>query len=296
MRITDRMIVNRTVQDLQEHRLRLGEAQTRVATGRKLIHISDDPADAERAMMLMSEIRSSEEQVSNLAMSRDWLNATDTAVSSFNDLLTEIRSLALTAMNDTNSDAELRALSQQTKELLENAVSIANTRHGDYYIFSGYQIRSKPFEISTDGTVVYNGDDQVFEHMIEPGQTMPINFTGISGQHGGIKNALVQIQFLQQAMETGNKTGIEVYLDKTSDINVDMATIQSAVGARVQRIDGTISHLQQRIVDLRKLYGQLVDADMASTIAEMTAEDRAYELSLAAASRVLPRSLLDFLR
>ncbi len=296
MRITDRMIVNRTVQNLQEHRYRLGNAQTQVATGRKLIHISDDPADTERAMMLMSEIRLNEEQVSNLAMSRDWLNATDAAVTNFNDLLTEIRGLALTAMNDTNSDTELKALSQQTQELLENALSIANTRHGDYYIFSGYQIQTKPFEIAADGTVVYNGDDQVFEHMIEPGQTMPINFTGISGKHGGIKNALVQIQLLQQAMETGNRTQIEAYLDKTSDINADMATIQSAVGARVQRIDGTVSHLQQRDVDLRKLYGQLVDADMASTIAEMTAEDRAYELSLAAASRVLPRSLLDFLR
>ena len=296
MRITDRMVVNRTLRNLRQGRRRLGEAQTKVATGRRLLRPSDDPADVERAMMLASEIRTNDKQISNMAMTRDWLHATDQAITDLNDLMENARNLALTALNDTNGQLEREAIAEQVGGMLEAAISIANSQSGEYYIFSGHKLRTKPFEIDNTNTIVYNGDNNTFEHYVEPGQRMPVNFTGVSGNNGGILNALTNLQNLQQAIASGDRNQIENFVSASDDIKSDMNSIQSAVGARVRRVDNTSSRLQQRQVDLRQLFSQLVDADMAETIAEMSAEDRAYELSLAAASRVLPRSLLDFLR
>lgn len=296
MRITDRMVVNRTLRNLQQGRRRLGEAQTKVATGRRLLRPSDDPADVERAMMLASEIRTNDEQLSNMGMTRDWLHATDQAVTDLNDLLENARNLALTALNDTNGQLERESIAEQVGGMLEAAISVANSQSGEYYIFSGNKLRTKPFEIDNTNTIVYNGDNQTFEHYVEPGQRMPVNITGTSGNNGGILNALTSLQTLQQAIASGNRTQIENFVSTSDNIKADMNAIQSVVGARIQRVDNTSARLQQRQVDLRQLFSQLVDVDMAETIAEMTAEDRAYELSLAAASRVLPRSLLDFLR
>lgn len=69
---------------------------------------------------------------------------------------------------------------------------------------------------------------------------------------------------------------------------------QSTVGARMQRIDQISIRLDRAIV-LKQLYSNLVDADMATTIAEMNA-NQAYEMTLAASARAMPRSLLDYLR
>lgn len=295
MRVTDRMMVNHTLNNLQQGRQRLGDAQTQVATGRQLQRASDDPVNAERAMTLASELRIVQKQTSNLGWSRDWLNSSDQALSDLNDLMIDAQKLALRATNDTNSEKELQAMTHQIDGILQEAISTANTRQNGHYIFSGHQTDTAPFGL-IDGAIVYHGDDQEIRHMVEPGQTMQVNITGITGENGGLLSALTAIQDLKKTMGSGDKTGIQNAFEAIGSHQTDLSNAQSTIGARLQRIDRTSERLQQREVDLKALYSQLVDADMAETVAAMSAEDRAYELSLAAASRVMPRSLLDFLR
>lgn len=295
MRVTDRMIVNHTVHQLGQGRSRLGDLQVQVATGRRLLRPSDDPADVERALALTSELSTLENQVKNLGTTQDWLNTTDQALSDFRDIMITVRNLALRAANDTNSQDELTGIAGQVAELLENALAVANSRMGDYYVLSGQKIDVKPFTWDGD-TIVYNGDNQVIEHMVEIGQTMPINITGVEGRNGGVLNALNEINLLREALTDGNRDGIQRFLERTQDIDEDLATAQSTVGARLQRIEGTLARLQERSVELKNMISQLVDADLATTISEMNAEQRAYEMTLAASGRLLPRSLLDYLR
>lgn len=295
MRITDRMIIDHTIFRLQQGRQRLGEAQTRVATGRKLLRASDAPADVERAMTLASELHTVQNQVANLGTSRDWLNGTDVALDSFNDLIISARNLALRAANDSNSAAELAAMAGEVEALLANGLAIANTSQAGYYLFAGHQVRTPPF--SDDGnSILYNGDNQEIQHLVELGQTMPVNITGVAGENGGLLNGLSQLKALHESLKTNNRAGVQDFLARSGEISGDIYTAQSAVGTRMQRIDRTSARLQEREVDLKKLYSALVDADMAKTIAEMSAEEQAYEMALAASARAMPRSLLDFLR
>ena len=295
MRITDRMIVNHTLSHLQRGRKRLGDIQTRVVTGRRLLRSSDDPADVERAMTLASELRMVQKQSSNLKTSRDWLGGTDQALASFNDLVVEAHSLALRAMNDTFSEDERLAMSAQVGELLQNALSVANTQQGNNYLFSGQQVKTEPFALQADA-IVYRGDNAAIRHMVELGQTMQINVTGVAGQQGGLFNALTQLLGLQQSLADDDKTGVQTFLENIEAATDDIYAAQSAVGVRMQRIDRTLDRFQQRETDLKHLYSQLVDADMAEALAELTAEEHAYEMSLATSARTMPRSLLDFLR
>ncbi|RME60820.1 MAG: flagellar biosynthesis protein FlgL, partial [Caldilineae bacterium] len=89
---------------------------------------------------------------------------------------------------------------------------------------------------------------------------------------------------------------IQSFLENVDDVTSDLHAAQSSIGARMQRVDRVLERLDQRVIDLKSLYSQFVDADMAETIAEMNAEQQAYEMSLATSARILPRSLLDFLR
>ncbi len=295
MRITDRMIVNHTLSHIQQGRARLGEAQLRVATGRRLLRSSDNPAEVERAMTLASELRMVEKQSTNLQSSRDWLSGTDQALSTLNDLMIEASNLALRGASDSYSEDERKAMSVQVSELLKNAVSVANTQQGGNYLFSGQQIKTEPFAIHGE-SIVYQGDNATINHMVELGQTMPINVTGVSGRSGGILNVLSQLQELKQNLAANDKEGIRGFMDKIKVASEDTYAAQSSIGSRMQRVDRTTERLAQRQTDLKQLYSKLVDADMAEVIAEMTAEERAYEMNLATSARVMPRSLLDFLR
>lgn len=295
MRITDRMIVNHSLSYLQRGRERLGEAQTRVVTGRRLQRSSDDPADVERAMTLASELRMVEKQNSNLHTTRDWLSGTDVAIDKLNDTLIEARSLALRAKNDTFSEDERTAFSRQIGEMLNGAMSIANTQQGGNYLFSGQQVKTEPFQIQ-GGTIVYQGDNANINHIVEVGQTMTINVTGVAGNNLGVFGALNALQSLQQGLAANDLTSIDDFMTQSDSVMEDLFAAQSGVGVRMQRVDATTKRFDQRETDLKQLYSKLVDADMAEVIAEMNAESTAYEMSLATTARIMPRSLLDFLR
>jgi len=295
MRITDRTIVNHTIAQLQERRQLLGEAQTRVATGRRIQRSSDSPADAERAMTLASELRLVQNQRTNLDTSSDWLAGTDVALDNFSDLVSTARNLALRAVNDTNSQDELDAIAGSVGALLENALTVANSTQGGYYLLAGQQVRTIPFSYE-NGTIAYHGDDREIHHMVEPGQTMPVNVTGVSGANGGVLNGLLQLQALQQAIVSNDRAGISGFLEQSDAVSKDIYMSQSTLGARMQRIDQISIRLDDRELALKQLYTNLVDADMAATVAEMNAENQAYEMTLAAAGRAMPRSLLDYIR
>lgn len=295
MRITDRMAIDHTIYQLQQGRQRLGDAQERVATGRRLLRSSDGPADVERAMTLNSELSTVQNQVHNLGTTRDWLNATDVALENLTDLMISARNLALRASSDSNSEKELAAMAGEVGSVLQNALAIANGSQGGYYLFAGHQVRTQPF-IEEGSAIIYQGDNQDIRHQIEPGQTMPVNVTGVTGDNGGILNGLTRLKELQKSLENGDKESIRTFLTQSEEVSADIYVAQSSVGARLQRIDRTTTRFQQREVDLKQLYSKLVDADMATTIAEMTAEQQAYEMTLAASGRALPRSLLDYIR
>ncbi|MFZ1754604.1 MAG: flagellar hook-associated protein FlgL, partial [Caldilineaceae bacterium] len=291
MRITDRMVINHSIYNLQERRQRLGDAQTQVATGRRLQRSSDSPADVERAMTLASELSGVQNQVSNLATTRDWLNGTDVALEGFNDLMITARNLALRAASDSNSENEVAAMASEVESVLQNAMAIANTNQGGYYLFAGHQVRTQPFS-QQGNAIVYQGDNQEIRHQVEIGQTMPVNITGVAGKNGGILNGLTRLKELQEAMASDDRDGVRAFLSQSEEVNADMYASQSAVGTRMQRIDRTTARLQDREVGLKQLYSGLVDADMAATIAEMSAEEQAYEMTLATSARAMPRSLM----
>jgi flagellar hook-associated protein 3 FlgL len=246
-------------------------------------------------MTLASELRMVQKQATNLKTTRDWLAGTDDVLSNFGDLMTEASSLALRSMNDTFSENERAAMAAQIGEMVQSAISLANTQQGGNYLFSGQQIKTQPFALQADA-IIYSGDNATISHMVEIGQTMPVNVTGVAGNGGGIFNILTQLHTLQKSMAMDDKAGIQLFLDNVEAMTDDLHTAHSAVGVRMQRVDTTSERLTQRETALKHLYSQLVDADMAQVIAEMTAEERAYEMSLATTARVMPRSLLDFLR
>jgi flagellar hook-associated protein 3 FlgL len=295
MRITDRMVVDQALSYIQRGRARLGEAQKRVATGRDLHKVSDAPAQVERAMTVARELRMNENQINNIQITRDWMSSTEESLTRFNELIISAQNLALQGSSDTLGEDGRFAIAAELASVFEEAISVANSKHGDNYLFSGHQIKTEPFDIQNN-TVIYRGDNAAIRHLVEPGQTMPVNVTGVQGQAGGIFFGLDELNKLRVAMSFGNMEDVSEFMENSELIMKDISASVSTLGARTNRVDRTEDRLSERQITLRALFSNLVDTDVAATITEMSAESQAYDMTLATAARIMPRSLLDFLR
>jgi len=102
------------------------------------------------------------------------------------------------------------------------------------------------------------------------------------------------LQKLITALQTGTAAG-----SATNDLRTafDSLTGQRIFyGNAVSQLNSTQSFLQQEQVTLKSQANNLVGADLTKAATDLTRAQTAHDAALAAAAKILPTSLLDYLR
>lgn len=298
MRITQQLLNQTALDGMQTNLRRLQGLQTQAVSAKAVNRPSDDPFAVEQALGFRSKIKASETARQNMAMSQDWLQATDVALGDMAELLTRSRSLALKGANDTLGPDERQALATEVDGMLDQAIAIGNTRHGDYYLFAGHQVDTPPFSATvtagqTTG-VTYNGDNGQIVREIEPGSDMVISQPG-APLFSGTFTKLIELRDALQAdpFVSGDLANLLPDLENEQDALLD---VQAATGTKVRRLEATAQRMDATETGMRELLSKAEDADMAEVASQLNQQQFVYQNALAVNGRVLRTSLLDYLR
>lgn len=154
-------IYNNVNYALHVHSEAMTRLQEQASTGSRINRISDDPSAAYRVMGLNTQERSLTNYADNLSEVVSLLDLSSTAVEEIASALTETRTrLTQIAGGIYGEDARERA-AEGINDILEQMVSLANTKHMGQYLFGGGDLSSAPYLIErTDGeitAVTYQG-------------------------------------------------------------------------------------------------------------------------------------------
>ena len=195
MRVTTGMAQRHVLSDLQRVQERLANAQSQVSGGKRIEKPSDDPLGAERAMRLNDQLESTGAYRTAVDESRSWLDATDSALSSLNDVVQHVRELTLQAANGSTSDAGRQAIKQQIDQRTEQAKTTLNGAYDGRYLFSGTKTDTPPYSAATGDA--YQGDANPVVRQIGPGVSVQVNVTGddvLSGLLPALRGGATLIQ------------------------------------------------------------------------------------------------------
>ncbi|MFH1485416.1 MAG: flagellin, partial [Chloroflexota bacterium] len=179
-------------------------------------------------------------------------------------------------------------------ELLSEAIQTGNASHQGRYIFAGFQTKTAPFALvpGPPDTVSYGGDTNSIVRRIDSGVTLAINVTGDTG-FPEVFNSLIG---LRDDLKIGDTANIRATRIDQLDAAVNsILTLSAEVGAKVNRLESTESHLRQTDVNLKSLLSRAEDIDIAEAILQLSTQETVYQAALAAAARTLQTSLMDFL-
>lgn len=137
MRVTQSMLSNTMLRNLNSSYNRMATLQEQISTGSKLLRPSDDPVGATKAMSYRTQLTQNEQYDTNLDTAAKWLDTTDTALGTLGSAMTRVQELITQAANDTNQTEDRQKMLTEIKQLREEVKDIANTKVGDTYIFSG---------------------------------------------------------------------------------------------------------------------------------------------------------------
>ena len=158
MRITNNIMVNTSLSNLQKSLIALNNYSTQVETGKKIQTASENPVIASKSLRYRTRLYEIDQYKSNVAEANSWLSSTETTLSSTYSILKKIRELAQDCASETITDSDRAQSLIEIKELRSQLAQEANTNVAGRYIFSGYK---------TDTKVMFNSDEEITYNLKE---------------------------------------------------------------------------------------------------------------------------------
>src|SRR5689334_22931597 len=103
MRITNNMVSDRVIADLQARYAQMANTQLQISTGRRVNQPSDDPIAAAQERLRQSELSGIQASQSSVAGTQSWLNQSETSLTEVQKVLSRANELALQGATGTMS-------------------------------------------------------------------------------------------------------------------------------------------------------------------------------------------------
>jgi flagellar hook-associated protein 3 FlgL len=313
MRVTNALVTRSLSRRLLENQRLLAEAQERVATGKKVQKMSDDPTAGSAIMQASGQLRGIEQYTRNVDHLATRLDAEDSALAQLTDLMTRARELGVATVGATSDAAGRRAAGAELRQLLGQVVNIGNTKLGDDYLFGGIGDNGRaPFTLPTrqaDGTTTFTQMDPPADpadpptpripsgerqYEIAAGQTM-------AGPHAGGKvfldsGMLDALHRLATAMETDQTADMGGAMRDLDGAFADVQALVGEIGARQTQADIVRAGLTALKDTFTTQKSGLSEVEMEQAITEMVQRQTAYQAAMLASSKVMGLSLAEYLR
>jgi len=189
-RITNSMINNTMIYNLQRHQTGMDTIQDQLATGRTVRVPRDNPIASTNQMLYRTRLSEIDQYIANIGEAQSRLNEVDTSLQSVVNIMHRIRVLAVQGAHGTYTNFELKeAAATEINQLLEEIINIVNARGSTgRAIFGGYKT----------GT-----EDQ-------PNPFVPIYMTLTAGRQG---DAMIGVEYRGDIGGQTREVGIGNFMD-----------------------------------------------------------------------------------
>jgi len=177
IRVTDSYLSSILVGDLNRSLGRLLDQQRMAGSMRRVNSYADDPRAVSTIQKYNSLISYNEQYMGNVTRSRIIVDSTDVALQNISEVLADVRVIALRESSAIATQQSMDTSRIEVENLMNRILDVLNTSVEGNYIFSGQQTKTPPFEVS-NGTVVYQGDENDIQSRTGPNSTMTINVPG----------------------------------------------------------------------------------------------------------------------
>lgn len=150
MRITNKIMQNNNLTNINNNKILQDKISTQMSTGKKINKPSDDPVIAIRALRLRSNVTEvTQYYKKNIPDASSWLEVTEGALNNTAKVLTSIIGQYTSGARGYLTSEDRKIILEQLKALRDEIYSTADADYAGRYVFSGYR---------TDTSVTFTED------------------------------------------------------------------------------------------------------------------------------------------
>ena len=303
-RITQRSVTQSSLAGLQTNLSRLAKVQEQLSSGRVINRPSDSPSGTVTAMQLRSETRATEQFVRNAADGESWLSTIDNSLTEMMPKIDYAKAAGLQALNTGLSSAAAReALAAVVDATRAELLTDANTKYLGRPVFGGVTAGSDAYD--SNGTYVGAAPPPAIGSVtppaivrtVAPGTEVRVDLTGVEVFESPTagRNLFDVLKDVSAAIRN-DSIGLEPLLGELDKVQQKMINGHADVGARSVRVSNAQQTAKDTVIQLTNSLTDVESTDVASAIVEMKLSEMSYQAALAATSRAIQPSLVDWLR
>ena len=297
MRITSNTFPESVVTNLQRLSGRMSTLQEQTATGQRINDPSDDPASAVRVVAYKGERARIEQYHRNAQRADDIINTTFSEVRnlfSVSERASEIVSLS----SDILGTEAMSAYGIEIHALLEQALVNANANFNGEPLFGGTGAEQRPYQATRDAngrivSISFAGSTNTSQFQVADGSVVSPYASPQTSQD--VLAFLNNVVSLRDALASGIDANVKAQAAALQDSEDALVGAISGLGALQARVEVDVAQNSSRFSQLGEQISREVDVDLAQSIVQLTQNQSAYEAALMSASKVLNKSLLDYL-
>ena len=204
MRVADNFRYQLYQTTLSNLKAQMDQTTQEVASGKKVMVPSDDPSSYAQNLQILTQQSQNTQYKSNLDSLQALGSYYQTAVNSMGNILSSVQQLAVEQASSTADANSRSSAAQQVNDIIQQFVTLGNTKVGDTYVFGGTKANNPAY--AADGTFL--GSAQVGQVAVNSSTTVD---AGISGQtiftgtaNGQSVDIFQTLQTFSQDLSTNN--------------------------------------------------------------------------------------------
>jgi len=140
MRITNRMMINNSLRDINNNKTNLDKLNTQFSTEKKIQKPSDDPIVAIRALRFRSDLAELDQYLErNIPDAEAWLKITEEALTTAREMIQSIQPYLVQGSTETLGTQERAAIIENLEAYRDQILQDANADYANRTIFTGYK-------------------------------------------------------------------------------------------------------------------------------------------------------------
>jgi flagellar hook-associated protein 3 FlgL len=291
---------------VQRHQMTAHEIQQQIASGKKVVKGSDDPAAFDLIRKLAADQKLMAQYERNGDMASHYLAQASQGLSEAVNLMHRIGELAVQGGDGTFDQVAREALADEADALLQSLLAVANGSEGGRYNFGGLRTDTPPYEVVRDpvtdriSAVEYRGSEET--RTIKTGEELYVS-TNLAGStavgEGGLfqtetRDVFDSIIQLRDALLDGENIAEGTMHERVEDDLTHLLSKLSINGAREEQVRVHKIYNQDKQASNLKSIDELESIDVAAAFMRLSESETAYQAALHGTSRMMQQvSLLN---
>ncbi len=297
MRVTDKLRSEFSKKQISGLNEKIAVLQEQISSQKQILHPSDDPVIYSRNVQMTSEKTLNTQYKRNLDRLNTFAGTYETVFGSMKGLLNTAKQLATTQSSDQMDAASRKTAAVQVEGIIENLVTLGNTKVGNTYAFGGKKSDAAAFVLNeADYSVTFNGSDDVPEVYVDGSTKEKLGISGKSAFYdGNTVSVFGALKELRDALKNNDGNAIRTSIDsinKTLDLTANNVAY---VGTYASTISTMTTQNTTKGDLLTITMSDMVDADMIQLITDFNTLKNAYEASTSSLATIMKLSILNYL-